>query len=63
MYFGFAQDYLRNDPGGRDVLTPVVWVKQGQEPPNFTGFFGGWDHEFWKVRQVHCDLQLPLQTS
>ena len=24
-------------------------IKQGFEPPNFTGFFGVWDNDLWNV--------------
>ena len=44
-----AKDYLLSDPSGRDVDIPVILVKQGYEPPHFTGFFGAWDMELWPV--------------
>ncbi|CAG0906116.1 unnamed protein product [Darwinula stevensoni] len=44
-----AQEYLAADPAQRDQDTPVVRVKQGFEPPNFTGFFGIWDRSLWSV--------------
>ena len=44
-----AKDYLLSDPSGRDVDIPVILVKQGYEPPHFTGFFGAWDTELWPV--------------
>lgn len=40
-----ARDYLLSDPSGRNPDIPIVVVKQGFEPPNFTGFFGAWDPE------------------
>ncbi|EEC12561.1 villin, putative [Ixodes scapularis] len=43
------RDYLQDDPSCRDLGTPVIWVKQGLEPPNFTGFFTSWDNDFWKL--------------
>ncbi|XP_037086795.1 LOW QUALITY PROTEIN: villin-1-like [Pollicipes pollicipes] len=43
-----AIEYLRTDPAGRGVDTPIVRVKQGCEPPNFTGFFGVWDDQLWE---------------
>ena len=46
-----AQNYLRTDPSGRDAGTPILMVKQGYEPPTFTGFFGVWDPLMWDV----CD--------
>ncbi|XP_015782794.1 adseverin isoform X2 [Tetranychus urticae] len=42
-----VEDYLRADPTGRDLETPIVIVKQGSEPPNFVGFFGSWDRNYW----------------
>ena len=44
-----AVEYLRTDPGGRGPDTPIVIVKQGYEPPTFTGFFGVWDNDLWNV--------------
>uniref|UniRef100_A0A8C4MW54 Scinderin n=1 Tax=Equus asinus asinus TaxID=83772 RepID=A0A8C4MW54_EQUAS len=38
-----AKVYLETDPSGRDKRTPIVIVKQGHEPPTFTGWFLGWD--------------------
>ncbi|XP_053142779.1 villin-1 isoform X2 [Hemicordylus capensis] len=38
-----AQEYLHTHPSGRDVETPIVIVKQGFEPPTFTGWFLAWD--------------------
>uniref|UniRef100_A0A4W5PIF3 Scinderin n=1 Tax=Hucho hucho TaxID=62062 RepID=A0A4W5PIF3_9TELE len=35
------------DPGGRDKRTSIVTVKQGHEPPTFTGWFLGWDAARW----------------
>uniref|UniRef100_A0A671MUC0 Advillin-like n=1 Tax=Sinocyclocheilus anshuiensis TaxID=1608454 RepID=A0A671MUC0_9TELE len=32
-----CQEYLRTHPGSRDPDTPVIMVKQGFEPPTFTG--------------------------
>ncbi|KAF5908597.1 adseverin-like [Clarias magur] len=33
-----AKAYIDTDPSGRDKGTPIVIVKQGHEPPTFTGF-------------------------
>jgi hypothetical protein len=44
-----AREYLDSDPSGRDKDLPIVVVKQGCEPPSFTGFFGAWDLELFKV--------------
>ena len=49
IYF-LLQDYIKTDPAGdRDPDTPITIVKQGYEPPNFTGFFGVWDRDLWSV--------------
>lgn len=45
-----AQEYLRSHPGSRDVDTPIVLIKQGLEPPTFTGWFHAWDPQNWSVR-------------
>ncbi|XP_077613756.1 scinderin [Crocuta crocuta] len=42
-----AKMYLETDPSGRDRRTPIVIVKQGHEPPTFTGWFLGWDSHRW----------------
>ena len=47
-----AQEYLATDPSGRDDDVPIIVVKQGHEPPSFTGFFGGWDAELFEV--MYC---------
>ena len=47
-----AQEYLLTHPGGRDVETTIVLVKQGFEPPTFTGWFKAWDPCMWSVCTV-----------
>ncbi|XP_074478507.1 villin-1 isoform X3 [Sebastes fasciatus] len=42
-----TQEYLRTHPAGRDPDTPIVFVKQGYEPPTFTGWFNAWDPHKW----------------
>lgn len=42
-----AARYIETDPANRDRRTPVVRIKQGYEPPTFTGWFLGWDNEYW----------------
>lgn len=41
-----AKQYLQSDPSGRQD-TPLVLVKQGHEPPTFTGWFLAWDPQLW----------------
>ncbi|GAB0184592.1 scinderin [Grus japonensis] len=43
-----AKRYIETDPSGRDKGTPIVIVKQGHEPPTFTGWFLAWDSSKWK---------------
>ncbi|XP_072243198.1 gelsolin-like isoform X2 [Leuresthes tenuis] len=44
-----AERYIESDPATRDPRTPIVTVKQGFEPPTFTGWFLGWNPEYWTV--------------
>ena len=45
-----ALNYLKTDPtGSRDPQTPIITVKQGFEPPTFTGWFMAWDPAKWSV--------------
>uniref|UniRef100_A0A8C9YVN9 Villin like n=1 Tax=Sander lucioperca TaxID=283035 RepID=A0A8C9YVN9_SANLU len=48
-----AQEYLRTHPAGRDPDTPKIIVKQGYEPPTFTGWFNAWDPHKWSVSLFH----------
>lgn len=42
-----AVEYLNTHPSNRDPGTPILIVKQGFEPPTFTGWFMGWDQHLW----------------
>ncbi|CAH2316651.1 gelsolin isoform X2 [Pelobates cultripes] len=44
-----ASKYIESDPANRDKRTPIATIKQGFEPPTFTGWFLGWDNDFWAV--------------
>lgn len=44
-----SQEYLSTHPGSRDPDTPIVSIKQGYEPPTFTGWFTAWDPTKWSV--------------
>uniref|UniRef100_A0A8C7DUG5 Advillin n=1 Tax=Naja naja TaxID=35670 RepID=A0A8C7DUG5_NAJNA len=46
-----AQEYLQTHPSGREVDTPILVIKQGFEPPNFTGWFLAWDTNKWSVSE------------
>ncbi|KAF3691314.1 Gelsolin Actin-depolymerizing factor [Channa argus] len=41
-----AQDYVNSDPSGRRGI-PINIIKQGEEPPSFTGWFQAWDTTLW----------------
>ncbi|XP_013879526.1 scinderin like a [Austrofundulus limnaeus] len=41
-----AQEYVDSDPAGRRGV-PITTIKQGQEPPSFTGWFQAWDPHMW----------------
>ncbi|CAJ0944725.1 unnamed protein product [Ranitomeya imitator] len=43
-----AKQYINTDPSGRDKRIPITTVKQGHEPPTFTGWFLGWDFGRWQ---------------
>lgn len=45
-----AAEYLHTHPSGRDADTPILIIKQGFEPPTFTGWFLAWDSHMWSVR-------------
>ncbi|KAL2080518.1 hypothetical protein ACEWY4_024311 [Coilia grayii] len=47
-----AKAYIESDPSGRDKGTPIVTVKQGHEPPTFTGWFLAWDAARWSSDYV-----------
>ncbi|KAJ3606002.1 hypothetical protein NHX12_028045 [Muraenolepis orangiensis] len=42
-----ALRYIETDPANRDRRTPLVKVKQSFEPPTFSGWFLGWDTDYW----------------
>ncbi|XP_038637851.1 gelsolin a isoform X2 [Scyliorhinus canicula] len=44
-----AKEYIETDPSNRDKRTPIVIIKQEFEPPSFTGWFLGWDYDYWSV--------------
>ncbi|XP_076601485.1 scinderin like b isoform X1 [Chaetodon auriga] len=43
-----AKDYVDSDPSGRRGL-PITTIKQGAEPPTFTGWFQAWDPKMWET--------------
>ncbi|XP_061860680.1 villin-1 isoform X2 [Colius striatus] len=55
-----AQEYLRSHPSGRDLETPIIVVKQGHEPPTFTGWFMAWDPLNWDDKKSYEELKAEL---
>nr|XP_046240044.1 advillin [Scatophagus argus] len=55
-----SQEYLRTHPGNRDPSTPMVLIKQGFEPPTFTGWFTAWDPSKWSGGKSYEDLKREL---
>jgi hypothetical protein len=47
-----AREYLEYDPSDRDKDIAITLLKQGYEPPSFTGFFGAWDRKLFVVRET-----------
>uniref|UniRef100_A0A8C1P7M7 Villin-like n=1 Tax=Cyprinus carpio TaxID=7962 RepID=A0A8C1P7M7_CYPCA len=54
--YNSAVEYLKTHPAGRDPGTPITTVKQGHEPPTFTGWFNAWDAHKWSVSQTDQSL-------
>uniref|UniRef100_A0A3B4D0I2 Gelsolin n=1 Tax=Pygocentrus nattereri TaxID=42514 RepID=A0A3B4D0I2_PYGNA len=42
-----AVQYIETHPATRDKRTPIVKITHGFEPPTFTGWFLGWDYDYW----------------
>uniref|UniRef100_A0A673CEI0 Villin-like n=1 Tax=Sphaeramia orbicularis TaxID=375764 RepID=A0A673CEI0_9TELE len=55
-----AQEYLRTHPAGRDPDTPTIFVKQGYEPPTFTGWFNAWDPHKWSGGNSYEEMKKKL---
>ncbi|GAB1295636.1 Advillin [Apodemus speciosus] len=55
-----AQEYLVTHPSGRDPDTPILIVKQGFEPPTFTGWFLAWDPHIWSEGKSYEQLKEEL---
>uniref|UniRef100_A0AAR2M223 Gelsolin n=1 Tax=Pygocentrus nattereri TaxID=42514 RepID=A0AAR2M223_PYGNA len=56
-----AARYIETDPAKRDPRTPIVKIKQCSEPPTFTGWFLGWDHDYWSsdpLERAMAELEL-----
>ncbi|XP_070764333.1 scinderin like a [Enoplosus armatus] len=48
-----AEDYVNSDPSGRRGI-PISTIKQGEEPPSFTGWFHAWDPTMWDKDLLQC---------
>ncbi|MBN3308433.1 VILI protein, partial [Amia calva] len=57
---GTAQEYLRSHPGGRDLDCPIILIKQGFEPPTFTGWFHAWDPHKWSDGKSYEEMKAEL---
>ncbi|XP_071754784.2 advillin isoform X1 [Centroberyx gerrardi] len=55
-----ALGYLRTHPAGRDPDTPIISVKQGYEPPTFTGWFNAWDPHKWSGGNSYEEMKKKL---
>nr|XP_023415778.1 advillin [Cavia porcellus] len=55
-----AQEYLQTHPSGRDPATPILIIKQGFEPPTFTGWFLAWDPHIWSAGKSYEQLKEEL---
>ncbi|XP_051026474.1 advillin [Acomys russatus] len=55
-----AREYLATHPSGRDPDTPILIIKQGFEPPTFTGWFLAWDPHIWSAGKSYEQLKKEL---
>ncbi|KAJ8258499.1 hypothetical protein COCON_G00175110 [Conger conger] len=55
-----SQEYLRTHPGARDPDTSIIILKQGFEPPTFTGWFSAWDSSKWSEGKTYEQLKQEL---
>ncbi|KAM9443774.1 advillin [Clarias gariepinus] len=55
-----CQEYLRTHPSMRDPETPILLIKQGFEPPTFTGWFLAWDPSKWSGGNTYEQLREEL---
>ncbi|KAI7792762.1 putative villin-like protein, partial [Triplophysa rosa] len=55
-----AVEYLQTHPAGRDPGTPIITVKQGNEPLTFTGWFDAWDPHKWSGGLSYEEMKSQL---
>ncbi|XP_045472263.1 advillin isoform X1 [Harmonia axyridis] len=63
LSLALAIEYLQMDPSGRDMNISIIHVKQGEEPPTFTGFFPSWNKKFWKHYKSFSRLIRDIESS
>ncbi len=57
-------DYVKADTSGRKVEDTIfITVRQGFEPPNFTGHFFAWDPKKWSDGQSYEDMKKALTSG
>ncbi|XP_026283212.2 villin-1-like isoform X2 [Frankliniella occidentalis] len=56
-----AIEYLKTDPASRELDTTIVLLRQGHEPPMFTGFFNSWDPHMWNDYQSFDEVRANLE--
>ncbi|KAI1888925.1 hypothetical protein AGOR_G00173780 [Albula goreensis] len=55
-----AVEYLKTHPANRDPGTAIITVKQGHEPPTFTGWFNAWDPHKWSGGSSYEEMKNKL---
>ena len=45
---------------GRDPKTNIIIIKQGREPPIFTGWFGSWDPHMWANGKSYDEIRAEM---
>ncbi|XP_027025923.2 villin-1 [Tachysurus fulvidraco] len=58
-----ALEYLKTHPAGRSPDTPIISVKQGYEPPTFTGWFNAWDTYKWSGGLSYEEMKSKVSAS
>lgn len=57
-------EYLKTDPSLRGTNVPIYKIKQGQEPPIFTGFFIAWDSNALSKNETdYQSIKVDLQSK
>lgn len=58
-----TSQYLESDFVERDPHTCFQMVKQGFEPPLFTGFFENWNKNYWDDYKTYDELRAHIQST